>query len=424
MKHSQHIRRICFKCFTSSRSKFLPFATKAYLATVPLRESHAVIVVHSGQDTLEATTTSERRTRVEAVVHGPQVSPEEEERAARVKEELRERLVQREVHQAAKLEGKLTEVLYRMAVQKSGPEAGRKILERLELKRELRDAELQGEPRVFKHRRDADLRTEEPVWVSNEVAEISLKSKEGLHKAIWKSEEGEPLMIDKEGKIHGVYGMDPQTQYRHEWLAGFISEALSRGEEEPMVPATVIRLVDGRIGSAQDFVDGVIAATAQEAYGFSWMDADGKQLQLLSAMDYILENLDGKNNNFMITADGKVRAIDQALTLTPAPLHESEQLIRSFPLRLQRKQPIDQEVQARLKVLFEPQISALLKEVFNFALRWHSNELFDRFQKRVQELLEKREFPDYAFLIKDDEKIFNEGLGWAKTQQLISIRGE
>jgi hypothetical protein len=121
-------------------------------------------------------------------------------------------------------------------------------------------------------------------------------------KECWKPASGERSLrsVASEGAIH--HG----TFYKREALAYELSEALGWG----LVPPTVIREVDGEIGSAQVWVDGPAGGVADKI-----SDDDRWKGCLFDVISY---NTDRHGNNFINGNDGKLYFIDNGLTFAQA----------------------------------------------------------------------------------------------------------
>lgn len=129
-----------------------------------------------------------------------------------------------------------------------------------------------------------------------------LKFKDG-DKAIFKSKSGE---ID-----FSCAGYEPGTLYKRERAAYLIDRFLDFG----LVPTTVIREIDGDVGSVQEFKD---AKTASELSYEERYKVSSAEYGKLCLFDYIIWNTDRTRENYLIE-DKTLWAIDNGLSFNNRP---------------------------------------------------------------------------------------------------------
>ncbi len=128
----------------------------------------------------------------------------------------------------------------------------------------------------------------------NQVFIVNLK---GGGKAVFKPLEGE-----KESSRQSVKA---GTLFKRERAAALVDKFLGFN----LVPPTVIRNLDGQIGSLQKFVD---AESASEAPYNKCLKSQ-RQIAEMFVFDYLIYNSDRNSNNYLID-DTNVHAIDNALS--------------------------------------------------------------------------------------------------------------
>lgn len=295
----------------------------------------------------------------------------------------------------------------------------KRIKDRLEMERELRE----GKPDVLlvlRHRMDADeteyqqvlpLQSEDPetfrelmknidrkgdLRIESEVTKIEISFGEKKCEAVFKPQDGEPLRYAGGELVGTVTGNHEPRGYLREWLAGFVAKAMER---EYLVPPTVIREVDGRIGSVQQWVDGELAGE-----GENWIrKSNPDDIESLAALDYIIENRDRHKNNFLIDETGRVAAIDHGIVLSIDKGHS----IRSYPLRANNEKEISPQLRSQLDMLANsgPR-RQVLEKAFTFAFGMDGDAVFARFLERVKDLSNTGRFPVYFFSGMSDERHF------------------
>ena len=138
---------------------------------------------------------------------------------------------------------------------------------------------------------------------------------------------GKAVFKPRAGEAAGLRGSVNGRYYAREAAASDVAELVGMHD---MVPATVIKRVDGKVGSAQKFASG-----ATDACLFKLKEAlDGnKDVARAAAYDHLIGNLDRSHGNWMLK-EGKMILIDNGL---------------SFPNRTAsvKDQPIQNEAKKR-----------------------------------------------------------------------------
>ena len=139
-------------------------------------------------------------------------------------------------------------------------------------------------------------------WSSNATLLVTVRDGEQSTLAIYKPQRGERPLWDFP---HGGLG-------RREMAAYLVDEALGWG----LVPATVLRDGPYGPGSVQ------LCVEAQEEMNFFTIQEDARyadDLKRLAALDVICNNADRKAGHCLVDGDGRLWAIDNALTFHVEP---------------------------------------------------------------------------------------------------------
>lgn len=139
-------------------------------------------------------------------------------------------------------------------------------------------------------------------WSSNATLLVTIRDDEFSTLAVYKPQCGERPLWDFP---HGSLGMREVAAY-------LVCEALGWG----FIPPTVLRQGPYGLGSIQFFVH-----SQEEAHFFTIQEdaAYVADLLRLAAFDVIVNNADRKSGHCLIAADGKLWAIDNALTFHAEP---------------------------------------------------------------------------------------------------------
>jgi len=103
---------------------------------------------------------------------------------------------------------------------------------------------------------------------------------------------------------HG--NVPPGTEWKRERLAYVVSEVLGLG----IVPATVVRVLDGTLGSLQDYR---VGAAPWKGSGFRYEDVGVRDWQKLTLLDWVTCNTDRHRRNWLVEGE-RIWAIDNGLT--------------------------------------------------------------------------------------------------------------
>lgn len=139
-------------------------------------------------------------------------------------------------------------------------------------------------------------------WSSNATLLVSVRDGLEATLAVYKPQRGERPLWDFP---HGTLGMREVAAY-------LVSDALGWG----FVPPTVLRMGPHGLGSIQLFID------AQEDAHFFTIQGCGEyadELKRLAAFDVLANNADRKSGHCLVDRDGRLWAIDNALTFHPEP---------------------------------------------------------------------------------------------------------
>lgn len=308
-----------------------------------------------------------------------------------------------------RLEDELSVDLIERSLQRGESRGVEQLRQRLEVERALRESSEVQLVDTLRDRKDcrspgkhtSEEKRLEMVSPRNRVMLVEMLSGEKTPlEAIFKPKDGEAIWIEENGAVRGIVESRPQTGYLREWLAGFIAKALN----SEVVPPTVVREINGAIGSVQLKVEGQPACVFGSE---EWLEhARVKDLREVAVLDYLLENADRHDGNYFIGTGGAVRAIDHGLILPESGLGV---VIRSFPLRYfsAGDRTLPEALLERLANLDKDKTRYhLIKQAFNLVFGEGRGEIFfSGFTKRVQELIKKEELPDYR-MHSGDEKYF------------------
>jgi len=139
-------------------------------------------------------------------------------------------------------------------------------------------------------------------WSSNATLLVTVRDGEHSALAIYKPQRGERPLWDF---FHGTLGMREVASY-------LVSEELGWG----LVPPTVLREGPHGLGSLQFYVH------ADESAHFFSIQHDERyaaELKQVAAFDVILNNADRKSGHCLVGYDGRLWAIDNALTFHEEP---------------------------------------------------------------------------------------------------------
>ena len=205
-------------------------------------------------------------------------------------------------------------------------------------------------------------------WSSNATLLATVRDHELATLAVYKPQRGERPLWDF---AHGTLG-------EREVAAYLVCEALGWG----FVPPTVLRQGPYGLGSVQFFVH-----AREDAHFFTIQDDPAylEDLQHLAALDVIANNADRKSGHCLVDTQGRLWAIDNALTFHAEPkLRTVIWIFAGQPL----PEGIVADLQALQKILAE---DSQLGEALDHLL--DEREVV-AFQRRLERLIQEGRFPE------------------------------
>jgi uncharacterized repeat protein (TIGR03843 family) len=204
-------------------------------------------------------------------------------------------------------------------------------------------------------------------WSSNATLLVTVRDGELTTLAVYKPQGGERPLWDFR---YGTLGL-------REVATHLVCEALGWG----LIPPTVLRQGPHGLGSVQFFV-----RAREDAHFFTIQDAPAYQedLQRLAAFDAITNNADRKSGHCLVDFQGRLWAIDNALTFHAEPkLRTVIWLFAGQPL----PDGILADLQALRDVLAEDsRLDEALKSLLD-------EKEVSAFQRRLEQLIEDGRFP-------------------------------
>ncbi|HBW73824.1 MAG: hypothetical protein UX10_C0011G0009 [Candidatus Magasanikbacteria bacterium GW2011_GWA2_45_39] len=263
---------------------------------------------------------------------------------------------------------------------------------------ELAGIQDDGSEESARARKDLEALALEAKTLRSEVQKIEISATETGEKteAVFKPQDGEPHVMAGAHDLGTLTNHVPRGHLR-EWLAGFVAKSCG---VERVVPPTVIREVDGRVGSVQAWAKGELAVSV-----FDWEHkAQSRDMETIAFLDYILDNADRHTSNFLIDNDGRLSAIDHGAILS---LKQENGALRSFPLRVVSGKPISQEMVTQIQTLVDSEARMeAVESAFTFVLGEDAGPKFAQFKERVEELAGNGKFPEYTLNFQEDEAHF------------------
>jgi hypothetical protein len=131
------------------------------------------------------------------------------------------------------------------------------------------------------------------------------------------------IVMEREGEIRrGIFKTvdndDGTDRYQHEVAAYRLDRAIGLG----MVPVTVLRTLDGQVGSLQSWVDGAVDREAAEAYELDLFEAEANAAQLARGelFDALIGNAGRKSADVLCLVDRhKVLLVDHSRAFSASP---------------------------------------------------------------------------------------------------------
>jgi uncharacterized repeat protein (TIGR03843 family) len=157
--------------------------------------------------------------------------------------------------------------------------------------------------RILRLLRDGEIQVEGLIpWSSNATLLVTVREGELSTLAVYKPQGGERPLWDFR---YGTLGIREVAAY-------LVCDALGWG----FVPPTVLRQGPHGLGSVQLFIH-----AQEEAHFFTIQDdaAYAEELQRMAAFDVIANNADRKSGHCLVDHDGRLWAIDNALTFHAEP---------------------------------------------------------------------------------------------------------
>lgn len=205
-------------------------------------------------------------------------------------------------------------------------------------------------------------------WSSNATLLVTVRDGELATLAVYKPQGGERPLWDFR---YGTLGL-------REVAAHLVCEALGWD----LIPPTVLRRGPHGLGSVQFFVH-----AREDAHFFTIQDAPAYQedLQRLAAFDAIANNADRKSGHCLVDFQGRLWAIDNALTF------HAEPKLRTV-IWLFAGQPLPDGILADLQALRDalaedPQLDGALNRLLDV-------KEVSAFQRRLEQLIEAGRFPE------------------------------
>lgn len=202
---------------------------------------------------------------------------------------------------------------------------------------------------------------------------------------VWKPKQGESFWL-----IDYIGG----SMYKREAIAADLAEIVGLGH---LIPTTIIRRQDGRLGSLQQFMDGAKSGSdfwgSRAKYG-----GNEEDVALAAALDYWLGQTDRHDSNWLITSDNRLKLIDNGCCLInkDAEINNSELLMRA--VRGSLKIPSGVEVFGNRY----PAIAKMLEE------RGFSKQAITLFRQRTEILTECKLFEEVHDVTKRTMKLFGD----------------
>lgn len=247
--------------------------------------------------------------------------------------------------------------------------------ERFEAERERRkiEKELMSDIKAFL---EFGFMTKESDKDTTSSQKLILRFPERRMPALYKPESGESNM---------TRSIKPGTFFLREWLVFQIDRML----ELDVVPTTVLRTGPKGPGSVQDWKHGDLARSLDMSSGGSWKTVSKPdQVMRVAFLDLITRNTDRHQNNFLVVPDGKLWAIDNALTFPSEIIRKGNDALRSRPLdhvRGQRLDPESRYYKKALRFVWEIPLQQALQKCFDAVFEYESDIQFDLFKRRIDE---------------------------------------
>jgi uncharacterized repeat protein (TIGR03843 family) len=205
-------------------------------------------------------------------------------------------------------------------------------------------------------------------WSSNATLLVTVRDAEHSTLAVYKPQKGERPLWDF---AHGTLGMREVASY-------LLSEALGWG----LVPPTVLRQGPHGLGSVQFYVH---ADESSHYFSIQHDERYAPELKRVVAFDAIINNADRKAGHCLVGHDGRLWAIDNALTFHEEP--KLRTVIWDYA-----GEPLPRDVRTDLTRLWETlvEVSSLTQALGRMLSRAEIKAL----HRRVRSLIEAGCFPE------------------------------
>lgn len=185
---------------------------------------------------------------------------------------------------------------------------------------------------------------------------------------------GDAHFVELKNDGNGIF--KPHTKYSKEIAAKYINREraaylISLFLGFNLVPPTVIRKIDGRLGSMQEFID---AKTAYELGDDILINVPESEYLKMFIFDFLIENTDRRLPNYLVK-DNKIYAIDNGLSL-----HITDLTFDSVPITLVDEVLPKSLIGTLKKFISSENSKAVLKQLLYELL---DKETIEMFIKRV-----------------------------------------
>lgn len=213
-------------------------------------------------------------------------------------------------------------------------------------------------------------------------------------------EDGSQGVFKPPAQLGTRFGVPPSNTPKNEVAAYELDKALGLN----IVPPTVSRDFQGQRGSMQRFVPG--HKTAEEHSG----KIDRNGFEKMRALDVLTWSMDRHDGNYLVSKGGKVKAIDNGLSLPPkvkrgktmySPDTEIMNVPRGKTLNYDSRSKIPPNIMTGLRGLTDTKIKQALLSSGNT-----SGKVFSGIKKRRDILLDVGQFPSVASMNSNMEGWF------------------
>jgi len=158
-----------------------------------------------------------------------------------------------------------------------------------------------------------------------------------------------------------------------------------------MVPSTVIREIDGAVGSLQSFVEKSIIPSRMPVSDFNnHIKEHGDQYLKMFLFDILIANSDRHSGNMLIDENGNIRAIDHGFSFEPDTF--------MFSVESYYGEYISETVKEELlPAFFDESRLSILKDLLLELLEKKAVNSFFKRLNLVKKYLEKGNISEYAY---------------------------